>query len=70
MRTTGHRTNVHGAMQAAQEWRRILDLSWRHGLAALPATRPEFAIAAGSSRPERANGGDLDQLARRAPTRS
>jgi hypothetical protein len=53
-------------MQAAQEWRRILDLSWRHGLAALPATRPEFAIAAGSSRPELADVGDLDRLAGQA----
>jgi hypothetical protein len=44
MRTTGQRTNVHGSRQAAREWRRIVDLSWRHGLAALPATRSEFAI--------------------------
>jgi hypothetical protein len=66
MRTTGHRTTVHGATQAAQEWRRILDLSWRHGLAALPATRPEFAIAAGPSRTEPADDGARDVAALRA----
>jgi hypothetical protein len=42
MRTTA-RTSVHGRHDAEREWRRIVDFAWHHGLAALPAARPEFA---------------------------
>jgi hypothetical protein len=69
MGTTAHRTNVHGRAKAAQEWRRIVDLAGRHGLAAAPSARPEFAgesVAPGNQGdPDRPDRRELAMRARR-----
>jgi hypothetical protein len=44
MVATGQRSTVHGVMAASLEWERIVELAFRRGLAALPSSRPAFAV--------------------------
>jgi hypothetical protein len=59
MVATGQRSTVHGVMAASLEWERIVELAFRRGLAALPSSRPAFAVtdrpATASSDPDSLN---------------
>ncbi len=59
MMNTGQRTNVHGILDAGHEWQRIVELAFKSGLGAVPATRPEFAL----TQPARGNDHPSDEPA-------